>query len=196
MHRQRHRAPAAADVEHALPGLEVELGRDMRLLVALRLFQAVARVGEVSAAVIAVGVEEQLVQFVVEVIMVRDVLARRSGVVAAEARAELAHHALLERAAMPAILEPAVADDQLDQFEHRPLIEAQAAVHIGLTDHQPRVTHQVEQHLAIVHPQDDLGLPRSAAIDGQFARMVDHAQAVGRKQAVDEVGDHAHGVRE
>ena len=40
---QRHPAPAAADVEHALPRLQVELGGDMRLLVGLRLLEAVAR---------------------------------------------------------------------------------------------------------------------------------------------------------
>ena len=40
---ERHAAPAAADVEHALPRLQVELGGDVRLLVGLRLLEAVVR---------------------------------------------------------------------------------------------------------------------------------------------------------
>ena len=61
---QRHPAPAAADVEHALPGLQRELGGDMRLLVGLRLLEAVAGIGEIGAAVLLVGVEEEVVQLV------------------------------------------------------------------------------------------------------------------------------------
>ena len=73
---KRHPAPAAADVEHALAGLEVELGGDMRLLVGLRLLEAVGRIGEVSAAVLQVVVEEERVEVVADVVMVGDVAAR------------------------------------------------------------------------------------------------------------------------
>ena len=61
---ERHPAPAAADVEHSLARLQMQLGGDVRLLVGLRLFQAVGRVGEVSAAILAVGVEEEVVELV------------------------------------------------------------------------------------------------------------------------------------
>ena len=40
---ERHAAPAAADVEHLLSGLQVELGGDVRLLVLLRLLEGVRR---------------------------------------------------------------------------------------------------------------------------------------------------------
>ena len=56
---ERHAAPAAADVEHALAGLERELGGDMRLLVGLGLLQAVAGVGEIGAAILQVVIEEE-----------------------------------------------------------------------------------------------------------------------------------------
>ena len=46
---EREPAPAAADVEHAHARLEVELGGDVRLLVELRLLQAVGRVAIISA---------------------------------------------------------------------------------------------------------------------------------------------------
>ena len=55
---KRGPAPAAADVEHLLPRLQIELGGDMRLLVGLRLLQAVPGIGVVSAAILPVGVEE------------------------------------------------------------------------------------------------------------------------------------------
>jgi hypothetical protein len=79
---QRHPAPAAADVEHALARLERELGGDVRLLVELRLLQGlVLRVGPVSAAVLLVGVEEEVVELVTEVVMMGDILARAAKIV-------------------------------------------------------------------------------------------------------------------
>ena len=75
VHEQRHPAPAAADVEHPLARLEVELGGDMRFLVGLRLLKAVPRIGEIGTAVLLVVVEEEFVELVLEVVMVRDVLS-------------------------------------------------------------------------------------------------------------------------
>jgi hypothetical protein len=59
-----------------LPWPQRQLGRNVGLLVELRLLQAVARVGEVGAAVLQVRVEEEPVEIVAEIIMVRDVAAR------------------------------------------------------------------------------------------------------------------------
>ena len=70
---ERRPAPAAADVEHALAGLQIELGGDMRLLVGLGLFEAVGGIGEVGAAVLPVVVEEEVVELVADVVMVGDV---------------------------------------------------------------------------------------------------------------------------
>ena len=81
---QRHSAPAATDVEHPLTRLERELGGDMGLLVELRLLQAILGIGEVSAAVLFVLVEEEFVKLVAEVVMVGDVLARALEVVRVE----------------------------------------------------------------------------------------------------------------
>ena len=90
MQVQRHPAPAAADVEHPLPRRERELGGNMRLFVGLRLLEAVGGIGKVSAAVLLVVVEEEFVEFVAEVVMVRHVATRSRRVVAPE----LAHQAL------------------------------------------------------------------------------------------------------
>ena len=45
----------------------------MRLLVGLRLLEAVARVGEIGAAILQVVVEEEVVELVADVVMVGDV---------------------------------------------------------------------------------------------------------------------------
>src|SRR5690242_21530792 len=53
----------------------------MRLLVGLRLFEAVAGVGPVGAAVLFVRVEKEFVELVLQVVMMRDVLPRALEVV-------------------------------------------------------------------------------------------------------------------
>jgi hypothetical protein len=73
---ERHAAPAAADLEHALAGLEQELGRDVALLGGLRLLERLVAGGEVGAGILHVPVEPQAVEGVAEVVMVRDVLPR------------------------------------------------------------------------------------------------------------------------
>src|SRR3546814_7281381 len=73
---KRHAAPAAAYVQHALTRLQVELGGDVGLLVGLRLIEAVGRIGEISAAILPVGVEEEIVEPVRQIVMMGNVLLR------------------------------------------------------------------------------------------------------------------------
>jgi hypothetical protein len=54
----------------------------MRFLVCLRLLEAVGRIGEVRAAVLHVGIEEDFVELVAEVVMVGDVAPRAARIVA------------------------------------------------------------------------------------------------------------------
>ena len=55
-----------ADVEHALPGLEQQLGRDVPLLVELRLLERLVAGLEVGAGILAVAIEEEVVELVVD----------------------------------------------------------------------------------------------------------------------------------
>src|ERR1700759_2851978 len=96
MQEQRPATPAASDVAHTRPRLARGLGRGMRVRVELRLLQAVLGVGEVSTAVLLVLVEEEFVELVAEVVMVRDILARALEVVGIE-RLEQALPALLRQ---------------------------------------------------------------------------------------------------
>ena len=125
---ERHPAPAAADVEHALPRLERELGGDMRLLVGLRLLEAVAGVGEVSAAILLVVVEEEFVELVLEVVMVGDVAPRALGVVAPEEAPRAAScRAISAARPSPFSSHRLDADDQLEQVEDGPVLDDQRA---------------------------------------------------------------------
>ena len=62
----------------------------MRLLVGLRLLEAVGRVGEISAAILQVVVEEELVELVAEVVVMGDVAPRAGRPVAAPQRLDSA----------------------------------------------------------------------------------------------------------
>ncbi len=66
------RAPATADVQKALPGLEVELAADHLALVPLGLLERVVRAGEVRAGVRHRRVEQLLVEVVADVVVVLD----------------------------------------------------------------------------------------------------------------------------
>src|SRR3546814_19365361 len=91
-------APAGADVEQlqARP-VEQQLGRQVPLLVRLRLIQALLAAAEVGAGILAVGVEEEVVELAGKVVVVGDVLLRladriillQAADVAAQGEAEL-----------------------------------------------------------------------------------------------------------
>ena len=68
----QQRAPAAADVEQPLAGLEAQLGADQLELALLRGFQRLAGVGEVRARVDHARAEEKPVEVVRDVVVVLD----------------------------------------------------------------------------------------------------------------------------
>ena len=57
---ERHAAEAAADVEHRVPLVDQQLGRDMTLLGELRFFEALPGPLEIGARILPVGVEEEV----------------------------------------------------------------------------------------------------------------------------------------
>ena len=61
---QAHAAPARADVEDLLAGLQQQLGGDVLLLVVLRLLQRLVAGHEVGAGILPVAVEEEVVELV------------------------------------------------------------------------------------------------------------------------------------
>src|SRR6202166_2785273 len=73
---ERQTAPAAADIEHLGPGLDAELRREMALLGQLRVVERLILRLEIGAAILLVAVEEQPVKPAVEVVVMRNVVAR------------------------------------------------------------------------------------------------------------------------
>ena len=71
---QAHAAPSRADVEN-LQTLAVhdQLGCDVTLLGHLRLFEIHGRILEIGAGILPVGIEEQVVEFTRQIVMMLDV---------------------------------------------------------------------------------------------------------------------------
>ena len=101
----------------------------MRLLVGLRLFQAVAGIGEIGAAVLQVIVEEERVERIADIVMMRDVAARFAYRI--RRNSDLSLPALpLPSALRPALFPRPRADDQLEQVEDRAVLDGQTAIHV------------------------------------------------------------------
>ena len=76
-HEQREPAPAAAGLDDALAGLQLQLAADVMHLRLLRLLDRHGRIGEVGARVLQrLAIEPQLVEIVAEVVVVMDVALR------------------------------------------------------------------------------------------------------------------------
>ena len=136
-------APAAADVEHLHPRLEAELGGDMGLLVELRLVDVVRRIGEVAAAILQVGVEEELVEVVADIVVMGDVAQRRR--LPVERAQQVSDPAALaqERIGAVAVLPAVAAADDVDEVEYLALFDDQPAVHEGFGGAQAGVADDI-----------------------------------------------------
>ncbi len=69
-------APAGADVEHAVAGVDQKLGGDMAFLGKLGFVKARIRRLEIGAAILLVGIEEERIEPAVEIVMARDIVPR------------------------------------------------------------------------------------------------------------------------
>ena len=157
-----HVAPAAADVEDLQAGPERELGRDQPELVLLRLLQALAIVEEVGAGVLHPSVEEQLVERVAEVVVVRHVLLRLADGVRLLEALEHQRHApqhLLHRVGAKG---KPVDGEQGEEVPQRRVLEAEPAVHIGLARMQLGIEEQLAVERAVGEPHGDARAARRA----------------------------------
>src|SRR5215204_3207957 len=101
----------------------------MRLLVGLRLLQAVVRVGEISAAVLKVVVEEEAIEIVADVVMMGDVLARAPRLIALPEVFLQPVLALADGLAASAAGFPGIgAGDHLHEVEDVAVLDGEAAV--------------------------------------------------------------------
>ena len=70
---ERKSAPTRADIEDLHAVAQVELGGEVALLGGLGLFQRHALLLEIGTGILAVAVEEELIEAAVEIIMVLDI---------------------------------------------------------------------------------------------------------------------------
>jgi hypothetical protein len=164
---QRQPAPAAADIEHALPRLEQQFRGDVGLLVELGLLDAVAEIGEVAAAVLHVGIEEGAIELVAHVVMV-DHVGTRAGLVIERVEVVLEAAGIRLPGAPPAaVFPPAVAADHGHQVEHVALFELQPVVHPCLDRVDGRIAHDLHRSAVIRQPHGDrveVGIGRAVAV--------------------------------
>ena len=138
----RHAAPAAADIEHALLRRERQLGRDMRLFRRLSLLQRHVGARPIGAAILHVAVEKEAVEVVADVVMMRDIRARRAPAID---RIEPRLHPLDPFAERGLVLELCAAvpwrvrAQQADQLHDIALHDLHLAVHEGFGGAEPRI---------------------------------------------------------
>ena len=188
---EREPAPAAADVEHLHAGLQVQLGGDMRFLVELRLLEAVLGIAEIGAGILAVLVEEQLVEAAGEVVGMLGVAPRAAPPVDL---VELAGEEIGDARDRALGLQPAgilergvVAEEQSEVAHVAGRLDHEPAVHIGLAGPDARVLGDVPGGLAVGQADSDravIGIGRAVAIF--LAVMVDDDQLT----LLDELAEH------
>ena len=142
---QGHATPTGADVEQRLAGLQQKLGGDMALLLLLRLLERLLAGPEVGAGILPVAIEEEIVELVVEVVVVRDVALRLANrIVLLEGPHQplpLVGHAddecFIERGDVTA--------DQVHQVvDVGAVLDGQLAVHVGFAEGKPRADRQAD----------------------------------------------------
>ena len=140
---QAHAAPARADVEHLLAGLQQQLGGDVALLVELGLLERLLAGLEVGAGILPVAVEEEIVELAVEVVVMGDVALRpaRSD---CTARAQRSQRCRAYDHCTVGVASSAddVAAEQIEQVVDVAVLDGELAVHVGFAQRQPRPQRQ------------------------------------------------------
>ncbi|MNZ41380.1 hypothetical protein D3C78_589280 [compost metagenome] len=198
---QRHAAPAGADLQQVVGGLEVELLADALQLVELRLLEAVGRIEEHRRRVHHGRVEEGLEQLVAEIVVGGDVLLRAGPRVAIEPVQGAQHRpAQGGQATLQGVEHLEVGDEHAD---HRGQVRAApVAVDVGLAgadrtvagDQAPGgavvdVDFAMQRGVRIAEAVALVALDQQQAATAQLAELAQHgaAQQAG-SQAIGKAG--------
>ena len=133
-----------------------ELGGQMPLLGALGGLERCFSVWEVGAGILPVGIEKEIVDRAVDVVVVRDVAARAAG------RIELCEPAREEARDVQALcparqrVRHGILEHQGQQVIDAPLLHDEPAIHVGLADGQMRVEGELALELAVHEPRSHL----------------------------------------
>src|SRR6266852_2135719 len=137
---KRQATPAAADIEHASILGDEKLGRQVTFLGELCVIERLSAVFEIRAAILPVGVQEECIKLLVEIVMVRDVTPR------ARAQIQL-RQAAVEKSRKPWNACPAggaavgalTEQDGKDIRDRAPL-DDDPAIHVGFAESKLRMS--------------------------------------------------------
>lgn len=125
-------APARADVEHALAGLDEQLGGDVPFLGELRVVERGVLRLEIGAAILLVAIQEERIEPGVEIVVMRDV------VTGARARIELLQVprqvAQMPPGSCPLRQEVGLIEQDREGISYGAALDDEVAVHIGLAE--------------------------------------------------------------
>ena len=188
---QRHTAPAAADIEDLVAGFQVHLGGDQPLLVALRRLECVVRAFEKSAGILHVPVEEEFVELVSQIVMMRDILPRLADlVVLLEAPQPMRYcpDEALNRVGLQII---AVYGIEVEQVVEAAIFDGQARVHIRLTRGQLRFEKKAVFQRRVMKTKRDAGSRLSLEPVG-FAVSVNYFQRADAHESLEQTRQRKH----
>ena len=127
---ERKAAPAAADVEHRGAGLEAQLGGEMPLLGELGVVERLVGRFEIGAAILLVAVEKERIEPAVEIVMMRDIVARAGPrIELLQAAEQIAHEPRRQRPVRRR--DPLLPQQDRKHVGDRALLDDERAVHIG-----------------------------------------------------------------
>jgi hypothetical protein len=145
------------------------------LLGELRLFETLSGLLEIGAGVLLVGVEEEPVEPLVEIVVLRDVALRADRVV----RRRKAARELTQRDdgayRQGRALASGVLQGELEEIVNRALLDHEPLIHEELAETQVRIGDERELRRVILEADRDLGR-RPVADDELAAGSRDHAQ--------------------
>ena len=139
---QAHAAPARADVQDLLAGLQQHLGGDVLLLVELGLLQRLLAGLEVGAGILPVTVEEEIVELAVEVVVMGDVALGPPDRIVLLEEAQPALQGIRPLHRRRRFERRHVAADQIEQVVDVAVLDGELAVHVGFAQRQPRPQRQ------------------------------------------------------
>ncbi len=154
---ERKAAPAAADIEHSLPGLQQQLRRDVALLVGLRHLDALVGRQKIGAGILPVGIEEEIVERVRKVVVMRDIGARAPQRIVLLENAEGAAETLIERRQRRARREAEVDGGEIQEVVDAGVFDRQRPIHERLADIEARIEEQLVAERGVVQPDGNVG---------------------------------------
>ena len=169
-------APAGADIEHALARFDQELRREMPLLGELRVVEALIGALEIGAAILPVGIQKQRVEPGVEVVMMRDILARAAAIVElVDPAAAVTQHGLRARKIRDRGMR-LLRHQKREQIRDGAGCQHEVAAHIGFAQPQFRVEKHARERAAADESHDDRS--SRAVPEFQWFAVADHHMQV------------------